>query len=217
MLNSAKAKSQEDSLNLIHDLLAKWFGSARIRIYEAGGGSMSYLRLHSLGAAAHITVVDIDETQLQNNGYAHQKILGDIQTYSFPPDSFDLVICYNVIEHLQFPDRAIRHFLDALAPNGLIFVAAPNPKSLSGLVTKCTPHWFHVWFYRVILRRAHAGQPGQPPFPVVYHRIVSPGELSAFCETLDLEAVYYSECESPRYREMLTTWPLLGNTSLRKS
>ena len=72
----------------------------RLAIYEAGGGSTSFLPLEVL-RRAHVTVVDIDEDQIRNNDYAQETILGDIQTYRFAPGSFDLVICYNVIEHLR--------------------------------------------------------------------------------------------------------------------
>ncbi len=97
---------------------------------------------------AHVTVVDIDEDQIRNNDYAQETILGDIQTYRFAPDSFDLVICYNVIEHVPDVEAALLGFCQSLKPNGMILIGAPNPASLSGVVTKYSPHWFHVWFYR---------------------------------------------------------------------
>ena len=78
----------------------------RLAIYEAGGGSTSFLPLDVL-RRAHVTVVDIDEDQIRNNDYAQETILGDVQTYRFPPGSFDLVICYNVIEHLADVEAAL--------------------------------------------------------------------------------------------------------------
>ena len=59
---------------------------------------------------AHVTVVDIDEDQIRNNDYAQKAILGDIQTYRFKPNSFDLVICYNVIEHVPDVEAALLNF-----------------------------------------------------------------------------------------------------------
>ncbi len=83
---------------------------ANLSLYEAGGGSISFLPSDVL-RRAHVTVVDIDEEQLRNNGYAHKTILGDIQTYRFKPGSFDLVICYNVIEHLPDVEAALTRLL----------------------------------------------------------------------------------------------------------
>ena len=106
-----------DTLTVLCKLLKDRFGSKAIRLYEAGGGSSSWLP-NELSERASIVVVDIDETQIQNNTYAHQKILGDIQSTAFPPNSFELIVCYNVIEHLPRPDDAIRLFQSALVPGG---------------------------------------------------------------------------------------------------
>jgi SAM-dependent methyltransferase len=142
--------------------------AGKLAIYEAGGGSTSFLPLNVL-RRSHVTVVDIDEEQVRNNSYAQTTILGDIQSYRFAPNSFDLVICYNVIE--QFPDvgAALSGLCESLKQGGLILIGAPNPKSLSGVVTKFSPHWFHVWFYRHVRGDEKAGQPGQAPFPTHFH------------------------------------------------
>src|SRR5438046_10278836 len=84
------------SLLTVHSILEARLPAARLAIYEAGGGSTSFLPLNVL-RRAHVTVVDIDEDQIRNNDYAQQTILGDIQTCRFPANSFDLVICYHVI------------------------------------------------------------------------------------------------------------------------
>ena len=151
---------------------------------------------------AHVTVVDIDEDQIRNNDYAQETILGDIQTYRFAPDSFDLVICYNVIEHLPDVEAALSGFCESLKQGGLILIGAPNPRSLSGVVTKYSPHWFHVWFYRHVRGDKNAGQPGQAPFPTFFHPLVTLSKLEAFAEDHGLEVIYRREYESPRFPEM---------------
>jgi SAM-dependent methyltransferase len=200
-----------DTLTVLGKILEDRFESKDIRLYEAGGGSTSWLP-KKLSESATIVVVDIDEAQIQNNTYAHQKILGDIQSIAFPPNSFELIVCYNVIEHLPRPDEAIRLFRGALVPGGVLLIGAPHPRSFSGLVTRYTPHWFHVWFYRVILHCRNAGEPGAPPFPVVFHRIVDPDKLRTFCDQLGLRLVAYNSYESPNYRRIREGWPLLGGT-----
>jgi len=87
---------------------------------------------NELSERASIVVVDIDETQIQNNTYAHQNILGDIQSTAFPPNSFELIVCYNVIEHLPRHDDAIRLFQSALVPGGVLLIGTPHPRSFSG-------------------------------------------------------------------------------------
>lgn len=197
------------SLRAVHELISSRLAGRRLRIYEAGGGSISYLP-ENLIETSHISVVDVDETQLKKNTYATQKILGDIQTYSFPPNSFDLVVCYNVIEHLDAPDQAIRMFHRALIPGGLLFIGAPNPKSFSGLVTRFTPHTMHIWYYYLILGKKSAGQRGEPPFRTIYHKIVNPSNLVNFCRTLGSKPIYLKEYQSRREREMLRSRPFIG-------
>jgi SAM-dependent methyltransferase len=197
------------SLLAVHEILSTELRSAKLKVYEAGGGATSFLPLDIM-RRAHVTVVDIDETQNLNNVYADEKILGDIQTYRFPSDSFDLVICYNVIEHLPDVQAALLRFCECLKKHGLILIGAPNPNSLSGVVTKYTPHWFHVWFYRHIRGDMDAGKPGEAPFPTFFHPMVSLSNLDAFAEAHGLEVIYRREYESPRFPEMRARKPVLA-------
>jgi SAM-dependent methyltransferase len=197
------------SLLAVHEILSTELTADKLKVYEAGGGATSFLPLDIM-RRAHITVVDIDETQNLNNEYADEKILGDIQTYRFPSDSFDLVICYNVIEHLPDVQAALLRFCACLKKNGLVLIGAPNPNSLSGVVTKYTPHWFHVWFYRHVRGDMDAGKPGEAPFPTFFHPMVSLSNLDAFAKAHGLEVIYRREYESPRFPEMRTRKPLLA-------
>jgi SAM-dependent methyltransferase len=197
------------ALREVQKFLADKLSGRFVRIYEAGGGSASVLPLSSLNQRS-IVVVDIDEVQLQNNNYADDKILGDIQTYVFPPNSFDLITCNNVIEHLLAVDQAIMRFYHALAPGGLLFIGAPNPESLFGMVTKYSPHWFHVWFYRVILRRKEAGKPGQVPFRTIYHPIVAPKKLLKFSAQLGFQPIYLNIYIGDNFTKVRDSRPVVG-------
>jgi SAM-dependent methyltransferase len=195
-----------ESLLAVHGILATELPPTALAIYEAGGGSTSFLPLDVLGRA-HVTVVDIDEVQIRNNTYAQRTVLGDIQTHRFPPGSFDLVICYNVIEHLPDVRAALSGFCQALKQGGLLLIGAPSPNSLSGVVTKYSPHWFHVWFYRHVRGDKKAGQPGQAPFPTFFHPLVTLANLEAFATTHGLEVIYRRQYESPRFPEMRARKP----------
>lgn len=198
-----------NSLLAVHDVLAKALPDGALAIYEAGGGSTSFLPLGVL-ERAHVTVVDIDPTQIRNNTYAQSTILGDIQTHRFPPSSFDLVICYNVLEHVPDVEATLRGFCEAVRTGGLILIGAPNPASLSGIVTKYSPHWFHVWFYRSIRGDKDAGKPGHAPFPTFFHPLVSLPRLEAFARANGLTTIYRRDYESPRYPEMRQRKPALA-------
>ena len=203
------AGEARDSLLGVHDVLRRELPQGRLAIYEAGGGSSSFLPMDVLGRS-HVTVVDIDEDQVRNNTYADEAMLGDVQTYRFGSETFDLVICYNVIEHLPDVEAALLNFRDALKPGGMMLIGAPNPRSLSGVVTKYSPHWFHVWFYRNIRGIQTAGMPGQAPFPTFFHPLVTLSKLEAFAAAQGLETIYRREVESPRYPEMRRRAPLFA-------
>jgi len=198
-----------DSLLAVHGVLGASLPQVPLAIYEAGGGSTTILPLDML-RRSHVTVVDTDEDQIRNNEYAQETILGDVQSYRFAPGSFDLVICYNVIEHLPDVEAALLRFCESLKPGGLILIGAPNPNSLSGVVTKYSPHWFHVWFYRLVKGDKQAGLPGQAPFPTHYHPLVTPSKLEAFARANGLQMIYRREYESPRYPEMRIRQPRLA-------
>src|ERR1700738_4150387 len=63
-----------ESLLAVHGILRAVLPPGNLAIYEAGGGSTSFLPLSVLDRA-HVTVVDIDEDQIRNNTYAHKTIL----------------------------------------------------------------------------------------------------------------------------------------------
>ena len=198
-----------ESLLAVHGVLGSNLPPNKLAIYEAGGGSTSFLPLDVL-RRAHVTVVDIDEEQIHNNDYAQKTILGDIQTYRFARGSFDLVICYNVIEHVPDVEAALSGFCESLKEGGLILIGAPNPKSLSGVVTQYSPHWFHVWFYRHVRGDKNAGLPGQAPFPTFFHPLVSLPQLEVFAREHGLQVIYKREYESPRFPEMRARKPALA-------
>lgn len=198
-----------DSLKQAHDVLARALPSSAPTIYEAGGGSTSFLP-PSVLEQADVTVVDIDEVQLAKNSYAQHKIHGDIQTCRFPRDSFDLITCYNVIEHLPDVEQTFRRFNEALRRGGLILIGAPHPTSLSGLVTRFSPHAFHVWYYRKMRGLADAGKPGEAPVPVHFHPLVAPERLKRFARSLGYEVLYDCVYESPRYPELRISKPIMG-------
>jgi SAM-dependent methyltransferase len=197
------------SLLAVHGILDTTLPPTGLLIYEAGGGSTSFLPPEIL-QRAYVTVVDIDEEQIRSNDYAQQTILGDIQTYRFPPGSFDLVICYNVIEHLADVEAALLRFCEALKQGGLILIGAPSPRSLSGVITRYSPHWFHVWFYRYVRGEKQAGQPGHPPFPTCFHPLVTLSNLENFASTHGLQMIYRKQYESPRYPEMRARQPVFA-------
>ncbi|MBV9395891.1 MAG: class I SAM-dependent methyltransferase [Methylobacteriaceae bacterium] len=197
------------SLANVTRLLAAQLGARPISVYEAGGGSTSYIPLGGL-SVSHITLVDIDPRQVDRNDIANETIVGDLQTIELPAESFDLVICYNVIEHLPRLPQALQRLARVVKPGGLIVIGAPVPLSLNGLAARFTPHRVHVWICKHLLKWPDAGKPGCAPFPVAYHRLVHPGRLQAHMKMFGLQPVYFCAYLGSLIEEIARKNPLLG-------
>jgi 2-polyprenyl-3-methyl-5-hydroxy-6-metoxy-1,4-benzoquinol methylase len=181
------------------------------RVLEAGGGALSHL---AVPARSHITVIDISQEQLDRNHYAHEKVLGDLHTHEFPRESFDIIVCWNVLEHLENPKRVLEAFVRWLSPGGVIVIAAPNPLSLTGLITKFTPHSFHVWVLKNVLGAPAAGQPGKGPFPTYMDKSMYPSALAAMFQSYGLKLVHLRRYASARLHHLRAERPLVGNAYL---
>lgn len=54
-------------------------------------------------------------------------VVGDVNEFSFTPESFDTVIAGEIIEHLEKPVRFLRGCYRLLRPNGRLILSTPNP------------------------------------------------------------------------------------------
>lgn len=163
-----------------------------IRVLEAGGGSRSFIQF---GPNSYFAGIDISKEQLQKNTVLHEKILGDIETFPLAPASFDIVICWDVLEHLRHPELALKNFLNTVRPGGIIVLGAPVVSSLKGLLTKFTPHWFHVMFYRKVIGNPLAGTPGYSPFKTFLKTAMSPRSIRRFAADNHLKVDFFETYE----------------------
>ena len=66
----------------------------------------------------------VHKTSWTKNSVVSVKIVGDVQTYPLPENSFDLIVCWDVLEHLEFPQAALERVFDATKPGGSVTQAA---------------------------------------------------------------------------------------------
>ena len=155
----------------------------KVRVLEAGCGSNSALEMQD---NAYVVGLDISEQQLKMNDGLDEKHQGDLQYYTFPIESFDLIVCWNVLEHLPEPERALENMYRWLAHGGIMILSLPNVLSTTGLATKYTPFWFHVWWYRNIRKYKKAGRSSNGPFRTFLSWSISMPRLLRFAEEHDL-------------------------------
>jgi len=159
-----------------------------VQVLEAGGGDATHF---DFLPQAVFTVVDLSPEQLARNAYATTKLQADLQTFRDYPARYDLVAANDVLEHLPHPDKALDILMDQVKPGGLMVLAGPDPKSFKGLITKFTPHGFHVWVYRRLAGYADAGKPGHVPFPAFLRWSVTPEALIARARAAGLDVQFY--------------------------
>jgi SAM-dependent methyltransferase len=157
------------------------------RVLDAGCGHQMYLHIPD---TARLVGIDIDAKQLDGNATIDEKILGDVQTYPLPPSSFDLVICYEVMEHLRAPELALENLMRAGTAGSLLVLGGPNLLSLKGLATRFTPHWVHRLYYRM-------GGSGLEPFRTYMRLVTTPGKLAEWADGRGLATEYAVVFESP--------------------
>lgn len=203
-----RVMNRETAYRRLTETIEDWEnGRQDIKILEAGGGSLSHIEFK---AGKHITVVDISPQQLERNTVAEHKVLGDLHHVALGSAEYDVAVCYDVIEHLEDPKTVICKLFEAVRPGGIVILAAPNPSSLSGMITKYTPHWFHVWVLRHLFKSQTAGLPGYPPFRTIHHRDIRPERLQAIAEDCGMEVLFFHTYESPRRADLRKSSPLFG-------
>ncbi len=60
--------------------------------------------------------------------------VGDIIQAPFPPESFDVITCFDVLEHLYEPKKVLAKVVEWLKPGGIFFVQVPNVDSAEARV-----------------------------------------------------------------------------------
>jgi SAM-dependent methyltransferase len=195
-------------IDRIQDLLDRHLSAMPApRVLEAGCGSAGRLRFP---AAARLTGVDISPEQLAAHTALHDAVLADLETWDPPADAFDAIVCWDVLEHLPRPVRALERLAAGLRPGGILVLGLPHVLSLKGLVTKCTPHAVHVWVYRRLLGDPLAGGAGHAPFRAYHRLVLRPASLRREAARLGLR-VDVAEC----YRHDFMEWTVDRRPLLR--
>jgi ubiquinone/menaquinone biosynthesis C-methylase UbiE len=111
-------------------------------VLDAGGG---YRCPVQKGQCREITAVDMDERVLQNRE-VDVPIRGNLEKLPLLENKFDIIICRDVLEHLENPVACFKEFSRVLKDGGLCFFLAPNVLHYATMATKLTPEWLHKWF-----------------------------------------------------------------------
>jgi len=162
-------------------------------VLDAGCGSRRFLKFPQ---ETIFTGIDISQRQLEKYDDLNIKILGDISTYPLENNKYDLIISWDVLEHLAAPIKALNNLIGSLKWKGYLILAMPNVFSLKGIVTKYTPHWFHVFVYRKIYGQKNAGLNDTAPFKTYLKNSISKSSIKKITMRNNLDLVFFRQYDS---------------------
>ena len=124
----------------------------RARILDAGCGSGR--NMVDLARYGEVTGVELSEpsAEVARGRHVGEVVEGSVMEMPFPPDSFDLALCLDVIEHLEDDRGALRELRRVLAPGGALLVTVPAYQWLWSGHDEINHH--HRRYSRTTLERA---------------------------------------------------------------
>jgi 2-polyprenyl-3-methyl-5-hydroxy-6-metoxy-1,4-benzoquinol methylase len=129
-------------------------GSKTILDVGTGGGEFAYL----LQSRGH-TVSGVEP----NRGYADYSIneyglpvqVGFVQDGTFPPDAFDVITMWHVLEHTENPEAVLVRLRSWLKPDGILVVEVPNVEATCQS-PRSTFHEAHLYNFNIATLRGLA-------------------------------------------------------------
>lgn len=101
------------------------------KVLDVGAGGCPHKKLFSHCEYLTQDFVQLSENQIQNQvGYGKIDFVSDILDIPVPDNSFDVIICTEVIEHVPDPISAIKEISRILKPGGTLLITAPLQSGL---------------------------------------------------------------------------------------
>lgn len=112
-------------------------------VLDAGCGTAYGTKLLAQAGAREVVGVDLVSTVLDavrptmpENVRLEQ---GDLRQLPLEDDAFELIVCFEVIEHFEDPFTVLDELVRVLAPQGLLLISSPN----RGVYPANNPHHLH--------------------------------------------------------------------------
>lgn len=112
------------------------------RVLDAGCGTGWGSELLVRAGAREVVGLDIAEEAVEDSRKRVDRarfLRGDLQDLPFRPGSFDVVVCFEALEHTQDTSQTLDSLVNVLSDGGLLFVSSPNP----GVYPAGNPFHFH--------------------------------------------------------------------------
>lgn len=147
------------------------------------------------GKVAKVIGIDVDQNA-QDNPFLDEfrLIQGDSLSWPIEQDSIDLIVCDNVLEHIDIPDRFFGEIHRVLKNGGYLCIRTPNRWSYIAIVATLVPSKHH---FRII-SAIQGGRKEEDVFPTVY-KCNSIVKLKRIMKQNGFECVVYGYEAEPSY------------------
>jgi ubiquinone/menaquinone biosynthesis C-methylase UbiE len=100
-------------------------------VLDCACGSGYGLEMYAKAGATAVTGVDVDSEAVElvksRYGKAATVLQGDLRKLPLEEDSFDVVTCFETIEHVEGAEEGIAELRRVLKPGGILVISSPNP------------------------------------------------------------------------------------------
>jgi len=136
-------------------------GSAVLDLGAGGGVKFRYDLKSKVAPDGQVVGADFDP-RVCDNPLLHRGVVLNGERLPFEDNTFDVVFCRYVLEHVADPAMFLAEVLRVLKPGGSFLFLTPNKWHYVALASRCTPHAFHAWYNR------KRGRDETDTYPTVY-------------------------------------------------
>jgi len=145
------------------------------------------------GKVAKVIGIDVDQSA-QENPFLDEFHLIQGNSWPVESNSIDLIVCYNVLEHIANPDQLFLEIRRVLRNGGYLCIRTPNRWSYIAIAATLVPNKSHSKVTSVV----QDGRKEEDVFPTVY-KCNSIRKLKNIMKKNGLECVVYSYESEPSY------------------
>ncbi|MFL5840983.1 MAG: class I SAM-dependent methyltransferase [Thermoleophilaceae bacterium] len=124
-------RRRPDYGRLVHDRKLGLIDAPLGRVLDVGCAEGAGIDVLRAGGATHVAGIELDEAFAAEARKRYDEVVcGAVpDAMPWPDESFDTVLCYDVLEHLYDPWSATRRLAALLKPGGRLHLSMPNARN----------------------------------------------------------------------------------------
>lgn len=140
-------ETMQGTIKAEHEARYRWAAAAvpEKEVLDAGCGVGYGSKILAESCAARVVGLDISPNAIGDAvfraGSLAEFIVGDLSHLPFPSQSFDVVVCFEAIEHVERGDLVLDEFTRVLRHDGVLLLSSPN----RGVYPAGNPYHLHEY------------------------------------------------------------------------